>query len=47
MKGTKNPINIFKTLHYRRKLRNTDQFCYNGLLVFMGGQGKRKNNYSS
>lgn len=47
MKGDKNPINIFKCWKYRRKNLDKENYCWNGLEVLMGGQGKRKNNFGS
>jgi len=42
MKGLYNPINIIRTIKYRKNKRPKDTYEWNGLEVFMGGQGKGK-----
>lgn len=41
MKGTKNPINFFKSWKYRKKNKNTD-FPYYGINAYMGAFGSGK-----
>lgn len=46
MKDT-NPLQLFRLSKWKKEHKRIGEFDYSGLLVYMGGQGKRKNNYSS